>query len=295
MSIGSDDLLRYLRAAAEPTRLRILAVLTVGEFNVTDLTRILGQSQPRVSRHLKLLCESGLLDRFREQHWINYRVPVDGPGAHFVRSMLDGVDQQDSATTRDRERAREILEERKGAPSAGGGDVADVIDAELHEQGFESVLYLGAAPAEALFALGPRSRRATGVSASLAEVRRARAALHARGLSHCVLQQGDFGSVGLPAAAFDLVIVDRVVDTHSHPQQVLLEAARVVRKSGSVLIVSDYEVLDERDPSGNPLSRLREWIERAGMVCSRLRPVDVAGRHLLVAAARTDSSVAAAA
>ena len=68
-----EELLSCLRAAAEPTRLRLLALCAQGDMTVSDLTHILGQSQPRVSRHLKLLCEAGLLDRFREGSWVIYR------------------------------------------------------------------------------------------------------------------------------------------------------------------------------------------------------------------------------
>ena len=67
-----------LRAAAEPTRLRLLALLARAELTVGEICEVIGQSQPRVSRHLKLLCDVGLLDRFREQHWVYYRAPASG-------------------------------------------------------------------------------------------------------------------------------------------------------------------------------------------------------------------------
>ena len=69
-----EELLAGLRAAAESTRLRLLALCAQGELTVSELTDILGQSQPRVSRHLKLLCDAGLLDRFREGSWVFYRL-----------------------------------------------------------------------------------------------------------------------------------------------------------------------------------------------------------------------------
>ena len=72
-----DRLLAGLRAAAEPTRLRILALVAEGELTVSEITQVLGQSQPRVSRHLKLLCDAGLIDRFPEGHWVFYRL-ADG-------------------------------------------------------------------------------------------------------------------------------------------------------------------------------------------------------------------------
>ncbi len=84
-----EILLQGLRAAAEPTRLRLLALCAHGELTVTELTQILGQSQPRVSRHLKLLCEAGLLERHREGTWSYYRLADSSDGAHLARTLVD--------------------------------------------------------------------------------------------------------------------------------------------------------------------------------------------------------------
>src|SRR5215211_1474789 len=107
-----NDLLSELRAVSEPSRLRLLAILAGGEFSVTELTRVLGQSQPRVSRHLKLLCDAGLLEKFREQHWIYYRVPGEGRGAAFVRDLLARIDGHDATIASDAERVADVLDER---------------------------------------------------------------------------------------------------------------------------------------------------------------------------------------
>src|SRR6202167_2254977 len=85
-SIG--DLLAALRAAAEPTRLRLLALCSRGELTVSELAQILAQSQPRVSRHLKLLCEAGLLDRFREGSWVFYRVGSGTTASALARHLV---------------------------------------------------------------------------------------------------------------------------------------------------------------------------------------------------------------
>src|SRR3972149_357041 len=82
-----DGLLAALRAAAEPTRLRIGALVGEGELTVSELARILGQSQPRISRHLKLLVEAGLLVRLREGSWVFHRLAEDGPGGAVIRSL----------------------------------------------------------------------------------------------------------------------------------------------------------------------------------------------------------------
>ena len=111
-------LVRGLRAAADPSRLRLLGLLALGEFAVSELTDILGQSQPRVSRHLRVLTEAGLLERFRELHWVFYRLAAEGEGAALARALLVHLDRRDPVVSLDRERAAEVLARR--AAGAGG-------------------------------------------------------------------------------------------------------------------------------------------------------------------------------
>ena len=107
-----------LKAVAEPTRLRLLVLLAQGELNVKDLTRILGQSQPRISRHLKLLAEAGLVERAPEGSWVYFRLAEEGRGGEVARQVLQGVDQADPVLVRDRRRA-EALQARAAGSGAG--------------------------------------------------------------------------------------------------------------------------------------------------------------------------------
>src|SRR5215475_8299574 len=91
-----DQLLAALRAVAEPTRLRLVVLCARGELTVSELAQILGQSQPRVSRHLKLLCEAGLLDRFREGSWVFYRLSQSGPASALARQLVGACDESDT-------------------------------------------------------------------------------------------------------------------------------------------------------------------------------------------------------
>jgi ArsR family transcriptional regulator len=284
----------------------MLAVLSRGEFSVTDLTRILGQSQPRVSRHLKLLGESGLLDRFREQHWIFYRVPVDGPGAALASALLALVDPEDPAIALDRERAAAVLVARasgqSGLPDARHADsgaaareLAQVVATELGgDQAFDAMLYVGPDPAASLAVIGPMARRVVGLCASRAEVQRARALLHGRGLVHCLLQHGDLQSIPHPGASFDAVILDRALGSHQRPAVLLRETARVVRPRGRLVTIEDYDVLAEQATDGNPLRSMREWFAESGLLCVRLRPIDLGDHHLIVAAAVAEPAEEAA-
>ena len=226
MSQDLHQLLRGLRATAEPSRLRLLALLASGEFTVSELTGILGQSQPRVSRHLKLLSDDGLLERFREQHWVYYRLPAEGPGAELERTLLGLLDRDDPLLALDRERAAAVIAAR-GAAEQGTGtessssvhvaarDLADTIVAELGRNGMDSVLYLGRAPAEMLKALGPQARRVVGISESRPEVQRARTSLHGRGLAHCAVQHGEFRKLPAASGSFDAVVLDRALAARS--------------------------------------------------------------------------------
>src|SRR5580698_10199745 len=88
-----DQAIGMLRAAGDETRLRLLLLLRDAELTVTELTEILGQSQPRVSRHLKLLCEAGLLERFKEGSWVFYRAADRGVASDFGTAMAGLVDR----------------------------------------------------------------------------------------------------------------------------------------------------------------------------------------------------------
>jgi len=302
MTESFDTLLPRLRAIAEPSRLRLLAVLARGEFSVSELTEILGQSQPRVSRHLKLLDDSGLLERFREQHWIYYRVPVDTDGGRLARLLLEQLDTGDPVLVSDLERVQRVLAARGGRGRMGenvasgmpADELVPLVAGELGEQGLDSLLYFGEAPDAVLAGLGSRARRVVGMNAARHVVQRARAMLHSAGLNHCVLQQGELTALPQPAQTFDAVLIDRVLARAERPAAALQEAARVLRPGGRVVLVEDFDSLERRTPDANPLALLRGWLADAGLTCDRLRPFDVSGAHLLLAAAVLESEAAAA-
>ena len=111
--VSSRVLVTALKAAAEPTRLRILALLAAGELNVKDLTRILGQSQPRLSRHLKLLTDAGLVERAREGSWVYFRLPLTA--GNLAQALLRDLDRSDAILARDRLRLETVKREREAA------------------------------------------------------------------------------------------------------------------------------------------------------------------------------------
>src|ERR1041385_2231081 len=99
--VSMEEILVALRAIAEPSRLRLLILCARGELTVSELTQILGQSQPRVSRHLKLLCEAGLLDRFKEGSWVFYRAADSGDSAELARALSSLVERENEPVLAD--------------------------------------------------------------------------------------------------------------------------------------------------------------------------------------------------
>ncbi len=302
MAIAFDTLLPRLRAIAEPSRLRLLAILARGEFSVSELTAILAQSQPRVSRHLKLLDDCGVLERFREQHWMYYRVAGDTEGGQLARHLLALLDPDDPVLAGDELRLRRVLEERAGRSTGGDAaagatsahELVPLVAAELGEHGLESLLYFGQAPDELLTGLGSRARRVVGMNPSRRVVQRARALLHSAGMNHCVLKQGEITALPQPSQSFDVVVIDRVLAGADRPGDSLREAARVLRAGGRILLIEDFEALERRTTEANPLALLRSWLADAGLACDRLHPFDVSGAHLLLAAAALEPEAAAA-
>ena len=145
-----------------------------------------------------------------------------------------------------------------------------------------------------LRALAPLARRVLGLSESRVAVQQARIALHGSGLAHCVLRQGTLQSVDAGAAAFDVMLIDRVLSAAERPEQVLADALRWLASGGRLVLVEDYEAMALRTSDGNPLAALRDWISLAGLRCERIRPVDTGSSHLLVAIAESDEDRAAA-
>src|SRR5918998_694610 len=107
-----DGTLGILRAAAEETRIRILALLADGELSVSDLTDILGQSQPRISRHLKLLVEAGLVERDRGGAWAFFPLTDPGPPARLLKPMLEALDRSDQQLLDDKARLSAVRDQR---------------------------------------------------------------------------------------------------------------------------------------------------------------------------------------
>lgn len=294
MSTAFLPALNVLRAAAEPTRLRLLALLARAEMTVGELCEVLGQSQPRVSRHLKLLSDAGLLDRFREQHWVYYRAPAAGQARDTFMQVLALVDQSDEVLQRDRLRLKEVIAERgRLAADQLAGQAwpqsSALIDAavlsELGDEPIGALLDVGTGGGHFLSLLGAQAVRAVGVDISSDALRLARTKVHGAGLSHCELQHADMYDLPFSAPLFDTVTVDRVLAGAERPQVALREIARALKHGGRAVVIEDFDALAQA-AGDNPIATLRRWLAAVGLSCLRVRPVDSETGHLLVALAR---------
>jgi DNA-binding transcriptional ArsR family regulator/precorrin-6B methylase 2 len=292
-----------LRAAAEPTRLRLLALLARAELTVGEICEVIGQSQPRVSRHLKLLCDAGLLDRLREQNWVYYRAPASGSERATVQQLLALVRDDDDLLRRDRKRMEQVIRERARraadqlpaeSRSAASGEVDAIILSELADEPIGVLLDVATGSGHLLELLGGKATRAVGIDISSDALRLARTNVHGAGLSHCELQRGDMYDLPFAGPLFDTVTVDRVLATAQRPAAALSEIARTLKNGGRAVVIEDFDTLSMAG-AANPIATLREWFARAGLECHRVHPVDTEESHLLIALARRPAQTTAAA
>lgn len=249
-----DELLSILRTAAEPTRIRLLALCAESELTVTELTRILGQSQPRVSRHLKLMVDAGLLERFREGTWAFYRLARSGPAQRVAAPVLDMIPASDPAIIRDKERLAGVKAERDRLAAAYFREnakrwdeirclhvddqvVEDALVDLLGDRRIDSLLDIGTGTGRILELLGPRVRRAVGVDMSREMLNVARTNLARAGLSHCEVRLGDMYGLSTDAERFDLVTIHHVLHYADQPGLAIAEAARVLAPDGRLVVV----------------------------------------------------------
>jgi len=251
-----DHLLAALRAIAEPTRLRLVVLCARGELTVSELTQILGQSQPRVSRHLKLLCEAGLLDRFREGSWVFYRMSQTGPVSGLARQLVATCDDSDPTMALDLQRLSAIKRQRADLASAYFRENAArwhrirslyVDELEVEEALSEIVgaadprdlLDIGTGTGRILEILAPRVERALGIDQSREMLSVARVNLEHAGLENASVRLGDMYQLALPDDSFDAVVIHQVLHYADRPAAAIAEAARVLRPTG-ILVLVDF-------------------------------------------------------
>jgi ubiquinone/menaquinone biosynthesis C-methylase UbiE/DNA-binding transcriptional ArsR family regulator len=282
-------LLDGLKAAGEDTRLRLLALLGEAELTVSDLTEILGQSQPRISRHLRLLAEAGLVERHREASWAFYRRPTEGQAAHLGDALVGLLDAADPVLARDRERLAEVRAARAAAAQdyfrAHAREWDEIrklhvpqaaVEAAIREAlagvRIETLLDLGTGTGRMLELFGPLIGRGVGIDLNPEMLAVARANLERAGLKNCTVRQGEFENLALGRDAFDVVIVHQVLHYLDDGARAIREAARVLRPGGRLLVVDfaphDLEFLRDQHAHrrlGFAEETVSQWMRAAGL------------------------------
>ncbi|MBT8088337.1 MAG: metalloregulator ArsR/SmtB family transcription factor [Gammaproteobacteria bacterium] len=239
MNRSTEQLLGRLKSLSDPMKLRLVALCSKAECSVSELTQVTGQSQPRISQHLKQLCAVDLLERFRDGHFVFYRVPtLRGPSASR-RRLLALLPDDEPQLANDLARLRELR-------ATGDPLPVNAADRSLHRALVEltvarplgDLLDVGCGQGRLLKLLASRAHSVVGVDVDPDARRMARAEILLAGLPNCSLRQGDMNALPFDDAAFDTVILDDVLSTSANPVQALGEACRLLRPGGRILLLA---------------------------------------------------------
>ena len=317
MGITAHALLGAIRAIGEETRLRIVALLQHGELTVSDLTDILGQSQPRISRHLKLLAEAGVVDKHREGTWAFFELAADGVIGELVIDLLGRTDPHDPVLAADLDRLAVVRKRRAAAAEEYFAAVAERWDEErlLHapdetveahlleaigDDHFETVLDLGTGTGRMLQIVAQHAaahqrpiRRAVGLDSSHSMLAVARSNLERSEIRNVDLRQGDVYGPPFERHSFDLIVVHQVLHFLDDPARAVREAAALLSPQGRLVIVDfaphNLEFLRTDHAHrrlGFRADTVTGWLDQCGLDVAATRtidpPVHATGEHLTV-------------
>ncbi len=303
MGSSVELLVHQMKAAGDETRIRLLAILQHGERTVKELTEIFGQSQPRISRHLKVLTDAGLVSRTPEGSWVYYRL-TDDTGRAVALGILNGLDQSDPTLRRDNDRLvglqwrnREAAE-RYFAQHASCWDeirslhvperqVEEAILQCAGEGPFRAMLDIGTGTGRMLELFAGRYERAVGIDLSPAMLAVARASLERAGLDNARVRLGDVMNPPVLRDSFDLVVIHQVLHFLDEPGRALAEAAGALAAGGRLLVIDfaphELEYLRQAHAHrrlGFSREQMKNWASAAGLRLASVEdlvPQDEAG------------------
>ena len=284
-----DELLSGLRAAAEATRVRILFILSHGEANVSELTQILGQSQPRVSRHLKLMAEAGLISRHKEGNWVLFRLREEDMGGALARSIVDLLPGADPVLAGDLARLEDIRARRAEAAAQYFRDNAarweqlrslhvreeDVEHAMVRLAGKQAIrlhVDLGTGTGAVLRRFSSRAQQSIGIDSSRDMLAMARVNLEEASIRNAQVRHGEIYALPFPDGFSDFVTIHQVLHFLEDPVRALGEAARILSPGGRLMIVdfAPHDVDELRTAHahrrlGVAAEHMAQWLHRAGL------------------------------
>jgi len=294
MNVTTDTLLQQFKALADPVRTRLVALCGLAECSVSELTQVSGQSQPRISQHVKQLCEVDLLERFKDGHFVYYRVPTSGANSAIRRKLLALLPEDEPQFSNDVLKLREIR--------AAGGDVVAPVsesDRSLHRALVEltvsrplgDLLDIGCGQGRILKLLASRANRAVGVDNDSNARKLARAELLLAGTPNATLRQGDMVALPFDDDEFDTIVLDDVFRSAKEPVIAIAEAKRLLSPGGQILLLASVGESDTPKLG----ARFAEWAAATGLRLAAPRPVPNKNPEWLLAVATTSDRATAAA
>lgn len=289
--VTSENLLLWLRSAAEATRLRLLALCAERDLSVSDLAEALGQSEPRISRHLRILTEAGLLERTRHGQWVHYRLARAAPAAQFTLGLLGQWDRSDPARQQDLRRASASSAPASAGPGVSrlGRELRAVLEAELVERP-RSVLLVGVGHLELLASAARCATQCAAIAHSRRATQAARALLERERLSCRIvpasggawLSETDLERAG---CEFEAVILDHLAVAEPVTPAVLAAARAALPSEGRLWLFERYPAASAKRVVEHPIAQLRRRLAQADLECQRIRPIEADGQHVLAACA----------
>jgi DNA-binding transcriptional ArsR family regulator len=289
----ASHLVSWLRAAGEPTRLRLLALCAQREFSVSELALAVGQSGPRVSRHLKILCAAGLLTRLRLGQWVHYRLAQEPAAARFLQALVADLDPTDPLLAPDRGRMTAAGVAAAADPSARTSldeALASFIAASAGAGRHEHALVVGVQHHAMLASAIRMASDCTAIAHSRRTAQAASAFVKREGLAcRIILTESTDGPIGAELAQsgrhYGAVVLDRLAPQAAPLAAWLAAGRQMLASSGRLWIFERCETLSAREAvaGARPLARLRHLLDEAGFACERLSPIQ-AGREQLLAA-----------
>lgn len=293
MDPSTQHLLAQFRALSDPLRARLMALCRVAECSVSELTKVTGQSQPRISQHLKQLCAARLLERFRDGHFVYYRVSAASNDA-FQRRLLALLPEDEPEFARDIRKLREFRAQRDPVEATVSEQ-----DRSLHRALVEltvarplgDLLDIGAGQGKILKLLASRAHRAVGVDVDSNARRLARAELLLAGTPNCTLRHGDMVALPFADEEFDTVILDDVLGDASEPVAVLQEAQRLLSPGGRIFLLASVD----RENVKVMNARLASWASDASLRLASPRAIPSRNPGWLLAVGTSNNNAVAAA